>query len=254
MNMLERIVARKRKEVPLLHAPADVHPSNNSFVQPLRRRKPSVIAELKPKSPSEGFLFDPKDLSSLLDAYEVRADALSVLCDSVDFGGGYDLLQRVRAQTDLPILAKEFIISEVQVRMARACGADAILLIAAILSKDEAQALASTALSLGMDILFELHTKEDFEKIPDAPIEDLVLGINNRNLDTLAIDLQTTEALAPLLRTQFPGCLLISESGITAKEHVDHLSRFVDGFLIGTTLLRSGDPKVALQSLFPDPI
>ncbi len=218
MTFLTAMIERKKREAAAL---PDVHAdiSGRSMTRALRKKKTALIAEVKPRSPSEGPLLNLTNLPALLRAYNAHAQAISVLCDPEAFGGSYELLATVRTMTDLPILAKEFIVEEV-------C-------------------------ALGMCVLFEIHEEKDIAMIPMLPPDSLIIGINNRNLETLTIDLSTTLSLAPKIQSLFPKNLLISESGLAAARDIDLLQANVDGFLIGTTFLRSPEPKAAILSLFP---
>ncbi|MDA1209264.1 MAG: indole-3-glycerol-phosphate synthase [bacterium] len=239
MNFLQSIAGRKKEEITYMKPITELTQSNLSLIKSLRLKKLSLILEVKPKSPSAGELIDRKNIPSLVEEYNKTAAGISVLCDEIDFGGGYDLLSDVRSMTTLPILAKEFIIDPVQIRMARSCGADAVLLIGALLSKDEVQSLADEAVILGMEVLFEMHNVGDLEKVPSLSPDQLILGINNRDLKTLDIDLSTTEELAPKVRERFPEHLLLSESGVSGQKDIQRLEQYVDGFLIGTAALVS---------------
>lgn len=258
MNTLCDIIRRKRDEVLVMHQDeglGDVcsaaEPTDRDFLTALRSCAPSLIAEVKPRSPSMGKIIPRDKVPSVVEVYSEHAQAISVLCDGADFGGGFDLLQEVRSQTDLPILAKEFIVDAMQIRLARAAGADAVLLIAAVLSKDEIAKLAACSLQLRMPVLLELHDESDCEKIPDVSPDELTLGINNRNLKTMEIDLRTSVQMAQFLRERYRDHLIVSESGIESREDVESLQTFVDGFLIGTTFLTSGDPGGKIRELFP---
>ncbi len=236
MTVLDDILRQKRSEISALR---DCTPqaSTRNFAAALRTVSPCLIAEVKPKSPSGGMLLDSASVPTLMQSYNRHAQAVSVLCDERFFGGGFDLLRQVRALTDLPILAKEFIIDAKQIRVARDTGAYAVLLIANVLSAHDVMRFTAEAAGLGMGILLELHDESDLEKIPAMHAGALVLGINNRNLATLHIDLDTTVRLSPLVRTLCPGHLVIGESGVTTKTDLARLQPSVDGFLIGTGLL-----------------
>ena len=243
-DYLSSVIGRKRQEVETMQAPEDVPISQRSFIHALRchgegGRRPSLIAEIKPTSPSAGMMIERTRIPSVVDEYNSFAQAISVLCDVEDFGGGYDLLADVRGMTMLPILAKEFIIDARQIRMARSCGADAVLLIAQALSADQIQILSTKIVQLGMAVLYEVHDEEDCRRIPDLSPEQMVIGINNRNLRTLTVDLETTERMAPAIRASHPEHLLFSLSGIGHRADAERLMEHVDGFLIGTALLWS---------------
>jgi indole-3-glycerol phosphate synthase len=249
-NILDSIIARKKEEVKNLRHPSNVKKSERNFVTAMRSVHPSLLAEVKPRSPSEGTIISSARIPNIVSVYNQQAQAISVLCDEEFFGGGYDLLTEVRAMTKLPILAKEFIIDPVQIRKAREAGADAVLLIAAVLEEGQIAELSQVAIDLGMAILFEVHHGEEMGKIPTLPSESLVIGINNRNLSTLEIDLEMTPALSLNIRTGFPDHLLISESGIESRKDIERLQNDCDGFLIGTTFLKASDPSEKLLELF----
>ena len=250
MFNLDSIIARKLNEINSLEAPFDVSQSEKSFVTSLRSQKPSLIAEVKPQSPSKGVIIDRSSVPEIVSVYNNYAQAISVLCDEADFGGGYDLLSDVRTITELPILAKEFIIDPKQIRAARHAGADAVLLIASILFWEDIDILAEEAMALNMGILFEIHQESEIAKIPSLPSDKMVIGINNRNLNDLSIDLNVTEMLAPRVRVLFPDHLIVSESGVGSREDIIRLSSVCDGFLIGTTFLKSDDVDQNISDFF----
>ncbi|MDD5055751.1 MAG: hypothetical protein PHZ00_05805 [Candidatus Peribacteraceae bacterium] len=245
MSFLSTIRRLKEEEVQSLPSTGTLDKSKHLFIQSLRSAYPSLIAEVKPKSPSKGDLLSLSKVPSIIGRYNKHAQAISVLCDHTYFGGGYDLLASVRTMTDLPILAKEFIIDERQIMAARRAGADAILLIAALNDAQKNQELASAALNLGMDILFEIHTAEELSSVPAIDHEHMAIGINSRDLQTMRIDLGTIRRIAPLVRERFPNHLIIAESGMRSGKDIDSLAGSVDGFLIGSGLLEGTG-----QSLF----
>lgn len=258
MSILSSILARKEREITSLPSFDVRFSSRRSLVSAVTRKFPSLIAEIKPISPTQGRLVDDTNIPGIVDLYNRHAQAISVLCDEATFGGGFDLLASVRAQTDLPILAKDFILTKKQVDAAAFCGADAVLLIVSILTKEELRQLAGYAISLGMDVLLELHEAEEIEgarvlleSMLEAERMHMLLGINNRDLKTQKIDLKTTKRLGGLLRA----CIkdlppLISESGIVTPADISHLSSHVQGFLIGSAILQSEHPDDFLHSLF----
>lgn len=222
--------------------------STRKFIQALRRRKPSLIAEVKPMSPSKGILVCDDEIDTIVKLYSESADAISALCDTTYFGGGYDLLARIRARTHLPILAKEFIIDTKQILCARESGADAILLIASLLTEQHVRQFSALAQELGMAILFEIHTKKDVDLIPSLDPEHMIIGINNRNLETLEITRNATTQLAPMIRKKYPEHMIISESGISSVCEAEELMPLVDAFLIGSGILMARSPQEFLQS------
>ncbi len=264
MHILQKIVEAKKKEI--LSLPeidvANLPPRKDFVGALLQAVRPSIIAEIKPKSPSQGFLFERSKVPSIVTAYNTNADAISVLCDKEFFGGGYDLLREVRALTGKPILAKEFIIDAKQIRYAAESGADAILLIASILTDEELSELATDAALLGLGVLLEVHSEKEVQRVaqtyqsmPSSSQAQIVIGINNRDLDTLEIDLRVTERLAPKIRELMPSIrCVITESGVKSSDDVLRLQKHVQGFLIGTSILRSENPADFLSSLFPSEI
>lgn len=199
-------------------------------------------------SPSKGKLMSAGDIDTIVKLYNEHADGISVLCDKKFFGGSFDLLQKIREQTDLPILAKEFIIDAKQILHAREAGADAILLIATLLTPEQVKEFSALAETLGMAVLYEIHTKDEITTIPAQGADQMIIGINNRDLTTLAIDLQSTEKLAPMLRKKYPDHLIISESGIGGVDDARKLKPLVDGFLIGSGILESKNPQEFLTT------
>jgi indole-3-glycerol phosphate synthase len=206
----------------------------------------SIIAEIKRMSPSKGIL--RKDFDALAIARDYThhgARALSVLTDEKFFGGSAQILTQVRTVTQLPLLRKDFIIDDYQVFESKLIGADAILLIASALTRAELQGFYALAESLGLECLFEVHSAEEMEKI--RPLAPRLVGINNRDLSTFAVDLKTTGRLAPLTP---PGSLLVSESGIQTPEDLLYLSGLgVKAALVGESLITSPDPGKALEKL-----
>ncbi len=258
MTILDRIVARKKTEISRLSDTRVVRKARRSFGDAVVDKRPSLIAEVKPMSPSGGKLIDRKAIPAMVDIFNRHAQAISVLCDAKDFGGGYDLLAEVRSLSPLPLLAKEFILDERQIALAVSHGADAVLLIAAILSAEELGRLALHAIGFDLDVLLEIHGGDEIEKIAGL-LEKLsliqkrriIFGINNRDLRTGKVDLHTTITLAPALRERFgDSCPVIAESGIAVPADVHRLAPFVRGFLIGTSILQSKEPGAFISDLF----
>jgi len=248
-NILDEILAVKRDEVAALRVRAgDLKaacrdaPPPRSLRAALRRTEGEpirVMAEVKHRSPSAGVICDPFVPAEVARAYEDGgADAISCLTDEAFFGGSIDHLREVRAAVDLPVLRKEFIIAPVQVVEARAAGADAVLLIAEALEAQEMADLAALAADLGMDVLAEAHSEATLERAIGcgAPL----VGINNRDLTTFEVSLETTERLAP--RVCDAGRVLVAESGIRTAADVSRLLACrCDAILVGEALLRSGE-------------
>jgi indole-3-glycerol phosphate synthase len=249
MSVLNRIVEQKKVRISAAKAARPLAALKSTISSVERPRdfagavtgnagRVKLIAELKKASPSRGLIrpdFDHKKIASI---YEARAvDALSVLTEEDFFQGSLDYLPEVRAITSRPLLRKDFLIDDYQIFEARAYQADAVLLIAAILEKNQAAEYLACAGELGMAVLFEVHDHRELEMalLIDAPI----IGINNRNLKTLAIDLETTFQL----RREIPGGkIVVSESGISRHEDVlKLLEAGVDAMLVGSSFMAAAD-------------
>ncbi|HUS45076.1 MAG TPA: indole-3-glycerol phosphate synthase TrpC [Phycisphaerae bacterium] len=265
-DILEKILQVKRREVAGL-APrlADFRaacrdaPPPRSLAEALRRASDEpvrIIAEVKHKSPSAGVIADLFDPVAIARAYEeAGADAISCLTDAEFFGGSIEHLREIRRAVRLPVLRKDFLIAPVQVYEARAAGADAILLIAEVLKLPAMTDLAALAAELGMDVLAEAHSEAALEKALGCGAR--LVGVNNRDLATFQVRLETTERLAPRVREAGP-CgkdaserrVLVSESGIQTAADVRRLvAAGVDAILVGEALLRSGDVQGKIAEL-----
>jgi len=218
-----------------------------AFLKALRKNGPvAVIAEIKRKSPSKGILRKNFDPVALAKGFERSgAAALSVLTDEKFFGGSEKILRNIRAAVGLPILRKDFILEEYQIWESRRIGADAVLLIAAILSEKEITAFSRTARNLGLDVLLEVHTPEDAQKAKRAKAK--LVGINNRDLNTFHVDLSVTRKIAG----RFPKpVFLVSESGIQSRKDLIYLRACgARAVLVGETLMRQKNPASALKKL-----
>lgn len=261
-DILNKIVAVKREEVataikrkPLaaMRFDAESRVLTRDFVGALRVKisagKPAVIAEIKKASPSKGVLradFIPADIAQ---SYaEHGAACLSVLTDKDFFQGSIDYLKQARASCSLPVLRKDFIIDPYQVYESRVMGADCILLIAACLDDAQMKALEALALSLDMAVLVEVHDRAELDRA--LKLRTPLLGINNRNLQTFEVSLDTTLGLVKEVPADR---LLVTESGITTAADVARLREAkVNAFLVGEAFMRAEDPGVALAGLFPD--
>jgi indole-3-glycerol phosphate synthase len=212
--------------------------------------EPAVIAEIKKASPSKGLIRAAFDPAWLARRYRAGgAAALSVLTDEPYFQGSLRNLEMASTATPLPCLRKDFIVDEYQIIEARAHRADAILLIAAALDNSEMKQLAQTARSLSLDVLVEVHTAEELDRVLDALGETGAdaIGVNNRDLKTFEVSAETSLALVNRIPTSV---VRVTESGISTHEDIDRLRKAgFDAFLIGESLMRQPDPGVALSEL-----
>lgn len=253
-GLLAEIVQHKKQEIADLHARAaqleqqaherKTHP--RPFTDALRTQEPAIIAEIKKASPTRGVLQPNFHPAFIAHAYEQGGAAcLSVLTDKQYFQGSLHDLEAARAAVALPVLRKDFTIDRVQVFEAAAHGADAILLIAAILETAELRTLRELASSLGLASVVEVHDAEELSKAMDSGAE--IIGVNNRNLDTLEVSLDTSLRLSYLMPTDV---VRVSESGIHARRDIDLLrGAGFHAFLIGEALMRSEHPMELLKSL-----
>ncbi len=242
--ILDRMVANKYREAEELIRP------RTGLSEAIRRKGLSVIGEIKRASPSKGIINGAVDPLAQLRLYEEGgADAVSILTDKVFFGGSTEDFRLLRGKTSLPLLRKDFILSEVQVYESLFLGADALLLIAAVLPKAELKSLLQLSHSLGLEAIVEIHTEEELKSVLD--LEPTLLGINNRNLDDFSVDLCTTERLLNRL-TSIAGAdcpLVISESGVSSEADAAWLAALgVDAILVGEALMRSENPAASLRA------
>jgi len=209
--------------------------------------KPAVIAEIKKASPSKGVLredFRPGEIAASYARH--GAACLSVLTDEQFFQGSADYLQQARAACALPVLRKDFIVDEYQIYQARAMGADAILLIAAVLNVRQMQAFETLAHSLGMAVLVEVHDSVELDNA--LQLTTTLVGVNNRNLRTFEVSLQTTLDLLPRMPADR---IVVTESGILKAKDVKLMrSHQVNAFLVGEAFMRADDPGVELERVF----
>ena len=250
MNILDRIVFDKRKEVAAKKEMLSI-----DFLQksPMFSRNTislvvsikvgsGIIAEFKRRSPSKQVINQKSSVIDVVRGYEeAGVSGISVLADTKYFGGSLDDLIQVRNTVNLPILRKEFIIDVYQIYEAKAYGADAILLIAAILSEDEIIKYSSLANKLGLEVLLEVHNKEELYKADLIYVH--LVGVNNRNLKTFEVSLETSKGLSKLIPEDK---IKISESGISSIQAINELKEYgFNGFLIGENFMKTEDPGKA---------
>lgn len=214
----------------------------------LREDKSGIIAEFKRKSPSKGIINQYADvLQTTLGYMQAGASALSVLTEEDYFMGKSEDLTIARNANFCPILRKDFVVDEYQIIEAKSIGADAILLIAAILSKTQLASFFQLAKSLGMEVLFEVHAVEELDKIPS---EEVIIGVNNRNLKTMQVDIATSFKIADKLPKN---TLLVSESGLTNATDIKQLKAAgYQGFLMGEHFMRTPNPAHALKKFIEE--
>ncbi len=257
MNYLDEIIAHKKKEIKrmkklypieVLERTKNFHRNTNSLSDSLMKNPPGIIAEFKRKSPSAGSLYDKTNIAQVVKGYiESGAAALSVLTDQAFFGGNLKDLQEARNQTDLAILRKDFMLDEYQIIEAKAAGADAILLIAEILTKDQVYLFSALARSLSLEVILEVHHPVQLSKLCD---QVTVVGVNNRNLMNLTIDVNTSFKLAGIIPGQF---IRISESGISSPAIIRKLTDAgYHGFLIGEFFMKHDKPHDACKKLIKE--
>jgi indole-3-glycerol phosphate synthase len=264
-DILQRILDRKTEEIAerashvsladLRARVADASPVRG-FIAAIEAKRvagfSAVIAEVKKASPSKGVIREDFDPSAIARSYEAGGAAcLSVLTD-VDFFQGADAyLQQARASCTLPVLRKDFTIDAYQVVEARVLGADCILLIVAALDDSQLASLYAEAMTLGLDVLVEVHDADELQRALHLPTIDgrqALIGVNNRNLRTFDVSLDTTLGLKDAMPA---GRVLVTESGIATRDDVERMrAADIDAFLVGESFMRQPDPGVALQQLF----
>ena len=252
----DREVATARERMPLDQLKSKVAqlPAPRDFLGALRQApvKPAVIAEVKKASPSKGVIRENFDPVAIAKAYAAGgASCLSVLTDKQFFQGGFEVLVDVRDAVDLPLLCKDFILTPYQLYQARAAGADAALLIAAILTDQDLHYLSKVASSLGLTVLVEVHDSNELERVLNLGGFPLI-GINNRDLTSFETDLATTETLTAQFgaRLREQGALLVSESGLFLRSDLDRVqSAGAGAVLVGEALMRQDDVEAGLRTL-----
>lgn len=255
MDILEKIVIRKRKEVPLkqqlipvsqLEQSALFQKPTISLVENLKASASGIIAEYKRRSPSKAVINQELSVQDVAKTYEnAGASGMSVLTDGHFFGGSLDDFIIARASCQLPLLRKDFMIDDYQIVEAKAHGADVILLIAAILSQDELKRLSELAKSLQLEVLLEVHNEEELHKSIMPSID--MIGVNNRNLKTFEVSTQISKTLSEIIPNEFT---TISESGISSVDTIKELQTYgYQGFLVGEHFMRGTNPKTFINTI-----
>ncbi|GAL88232.1 indole-3-glycerol phosphate synthase TrpC [Jejuia pallidilutea] len=253
MDILKKIVVDKRKEVnfkkELIPIQAfEMMPffdrKTVSLSKKLKKSNTGIIAEFKRKSPSKSMINETANIEDVALGYEeAGASGMSVLTDEKYFGGTMDDLLLARENCNLPLLRKEFIIDEYQIIEAKAIGADVILLIAAILTRGEIKQFSEFAKSLNLDVLLEVHNEEELQKSIMPSLD--MLGVNNRNLKTFEVSLDTSKTLSTMIPDDF---VKVSESGISNIEAIKELKLYgYQGFLIGENFMKTDNPGASAK-------
>ncbi|RTY91818.1 indole-3-glycerol phosphate synthase TrpC [Flavobacterium sp. GT3R68] len=248
MTILDKIINDKRREVILKKSIIPISQLENSILfgsktislsKNLRNSVCGIIAEHKRRSPSKAIISQDFTVEEVTRGYEsAGVCGISVLTDSKYFGGSLDDLILAKASVNVPLLRKEFIIDEYQILEAKAHGADVILLIAAVLTREEIRQLSQFAQSLAMEVLLEVHDLEELQKAIMPSLD--MIGINNRNLKTFEVSLDYSKELAPQIPDEF---VKVSESGISNTESIKELQQYgFKGFLIGENFMKSNNP------------
>ena len=256
-DILSEIIANKRFEVDLQKQSISLEQLQNSLETTVKQRSlkealksssSGIIAEFKRRSPSKGWINRKAQAEDIVTGYaNAGASAVSILTDEKFFGGNLKDIKDARPLIDIPILRKDFIVDEYQLYQAKIIGADAVLLIAAALKKEELHALAAKAHELGLEVLLEIHSVEELKYI-NANMD--VIGINNRNLGTFFTDVENSFRLAEQLPSD---AVLVSESGISDPVTVKRLQKAgFKGFLIGENFMKTDNPELALKSFIED--
>ena len=254
--ILDDIVAKRKEQLAIAKAKISdteiitlaekVTFSTKDFKAALSTKKLAVIAEVKKASPSKGLICEDFNPVEIAKAYEKSgANAISVLTEEFYFKGSSDFLREIRSEVSIPLLRKDFIIDPYQIYEARVIGADAILLIAALLDTSTIMMYRKIATELGLNCLVEVHNEEELSSALQAKCD--IIGINNRNLKTFDVSLEITRRLAKLIPND---CIIVSESGIATNEDMQFVRNSgANAVLIGETLMRSGDISATLNSL-----
>ncbi|MBT3281640.1 MAG: indole-3-glycerol phosphate synthase TrpC [Cryomorphaceae bacterium] len=249
MKILDKIIHDKKIEIKTL---SDIVPVSDlekqkdftkkckSLKESIKKSKSGIICEFKRKSPSNGNINYTSNISDVIKGYEkAGAVGVSILTNKKYFDGSISDINDVKTSIEIPILRKEFVISEYQIIEAKSIGSDSILLIASILSKEQIKNYSSLAKSLGLEVLLEIHSIDELNEVSKYDID--IIGVNNRNLDTLEIDIKNSIEIFKKIPGEF---IKISESGISKVESIVKLNKVgYDGFLIGENFMKSSKPE-----------
>jgi len=255
MTILEKIIETKKNELEIVKKTIPIEELKKlpnferksiSLVDRLKNSSHGIIAEHKRKSPSKSIINDSISINEIITGYNnVNVCGISVLTDKDYFGGSLNDLRNARKLTNIPILRKEFIIDEYQIIEAKANGADVILLIAACLEKDQIKSFSSLAKEIGLEVLIEIHDENELKKCLTNTID--IIGVNNRNLKTFEVDINTSIKLSNMIPKKFTK---ISESGISNYNEIIKLRKYgFKGFLIGELFMKNNNPGKEVLNL-----
>lgn len=255
MTILEKIIETKKNELEIVKKTIPIEELKKlpnferksiSLVDRLKNSSHGIIAEHKRKSPSKSIINDSISINEIITGYNnVNVCGISVLTDKDYFGGSLNDLRNARKLTNIPILRKEFIIDEYQIIEAKANGADVILLIAACLEKDQIKSFSSLAKEIGLEVLIEIHDENELKKCLTDTID--IIGVNNRNLKTFEVDINTSIKLSNMIPKKFTK---ISESGISNYNEIIKLRKYgFKGFLIGELFMKNNNPGKEVLNL-----
>ena len=255
MTILEKIIETKKNELEIVKKTISIEELKKlpnferksiSLVERLKNSSHGIIAEHKRKSPSKSIINDSISINEIITGYNnVNVCGISVLTDKDYFGGSLNDLRNARKLTNIPILRKEFIIDEYQIIEAKANGADVILLIAACLEKDQIKSFSSLAKEIGLEVLIEIHDENELKKCLTNTID--IIGVNNRNLKTFEVDINTSIKLSKMIPKKFTK---ISESGISNYNEIIKLRKYgFKGFLIGELFMKNNNPGKEVLNL-----
>ncbi len=250
-GVLGEIVDRTRNDlavregrVPIATLAARAESATHDFAATLARPGLNLIAEFKPRSPSRGPIRPDASVEDVARLYAPYAAAMSVLCDRPWFGGGFDVLARARAATDLPLLCKDFVVGRYQVYEARVAGADGILLMASVLDDDELSELLALVRSLSMEALVEVHDRQELDRV--LRLGPRIVGVNSRDLRSLEIDLGR---MCDLLDDVPDGVVRVAESGLSRPEDIERIRGRANAALIGSAFMAAADPVAKIEEL-----
>ena len=263
-NILEKIIWAKYKEIEVEKNRESIQslktkianlPETKSFLNSIinPKLKPALIAEIKKASPSKGIIredFNPEEIAKIYE--NSGASCISVLTERNFFKGGFDILNKVRKIVDIPILCKDFIFTPYQIYQARVAGADAVLLIASVLTDQDLIYLGKISQSLGLSTLVEVHNSNEFSRVLNLKVFPLI-GINNRDLKTFKTDISNTETLCTEFKNEIlkGDISLISESGIHTKDHVNRVSQVgVRGILVRESIISKKNIERAIKNIY----